>query len=200
MLVLMGLARMGALIQFIPYPVTTGFTSGIAVVISILQMKDLFGLQISRMPERFLDKIVALFEARGTASLTEFLIGAFTLAFLVIWPKFVKKIPAPLVALLSVTVGSVLLKRYFPSLEIATLGTRFSYEMNGGVGHGIPQAMPHFGLPWNLPGNLSETATAPFSWEMIRLLLPSSFAITMLGRGSSPSFGSRGRWNGSDQA
>jgi len=68
-LVAMGASRLGRFIQFIPYPVTTGFTAGIAVVIATLQLKDLFGLAVAHMPEHFPDKVVALWSARGTVSL-----------------------------------------------------------------------------------------------------------------------------------
>src|SRR3989344_518952 len=68
MLMLMGLARMGRLIQFIPYPVTTGFTSGIAIVIATLQVKDFFGLHVDEMPERYLEKVLVLFRARSSVS------------------------------------------------------------------------------------------------------------------------------------
>src|SRR5690606_15366855 len=122
LLVLMGMARMGRLIQFIPYPVTTGFTAGIAVVIATLQLKDFFGLQVHEMPERFLEKVIALFHATGTASMTEFLIGGSTLAFLVLWPKVNKRIPAPLVALAAVSAITAFLKSRFPDLDISTIG------------------------------------------------------------------------------
>jgi hypothetical protein len=98
-LVAMGLARMGRFIQFVPYPVTNGFTAGIATVIATLQLKDLFGLALPRNPEHFLDKVVAMFEARKSASGWEVAIGVSTLAILVYLPRITRRIPAPLVAL-----------------------------------------------------------------------------------------------------
>ncbi len=179
MLVAMGLARMGKMIQFIPYPVTTGFTSGIAVVISTLQLKDFFGLKIPELPERFLEKVIVLFNAKGTVSFTEFLIGAFTLAFLILWPKFNKKIPSPLVALTTISILAALFKYWFPDLEIATIGNRFAFNVNGVAGHGIPQALPNMNFPWGFTAG-NET---PFQFSLAGLeeLLSSAFAIAMLG-------------------
>lgn len=179
MLISMGLARMGKMIQFIPYPVTTGFTSGIAIVIATLQLKDFFGLQISEMPERFLQKVLALFNAKSSASLTEFLIGGTTLLLLVLWPRFNKKIPAPLIALTAVSILAALFKYWFPDLEIATLGTRFSYDVNGISGHGIPQTLPNMDFPWNFTAN--NGVQFKFSLATLEDLLSSAFAIAMLG-------------------
>src|SRR5690606_2213333 len=114
------------------HPVTTGFTTGIAVVIATLQLKDFFGLKVAEMPERFLEKVVALFSAWNTAALSEFLVGLFTLLFLIFWPKVNKKVPAPLMALGAVTVMTVLIKKWFPEVEIATIGDRFSFDLGGG--------------------------------------------------------------------
>ncbi len=179
LLVLMGMARMGRLIQFISYPVTTGFTAGIAVVISTLQLKDFFGLHPAKMPDRYFEKVWALFESRGTASATEFTIGACTLAFLLLWPKVNKRIPAPLVALTSVSIFTGYLKSRFPELEISTIGNRFTYDASGIIGQGIPPLLPHFSLPWNFFGPDGK----PFvlSFEAIQSLVPPAFAIAMLG-------------------
>ncbi len=179
MLLLLGLARLGKMIQFIPYPVTTGFTSGIAVVIATLQFKDFFGLKIPEMPERFLGKVMALIEARGTMALTEFAVGVSTLLFLILWPKYNKKIPAPLVALSVISIVSLLLKRWVPEVEIATIGSRFSFDIDGTVGRGIPQAVPHLGLPWNFAA--SGGKHFQLSLDALESLLPSAFAIAMLG-------------------
>ena len=179
MLALMGMARMGRLIQFIPYPVTTGFTAGIAVVIGTLQLKDFFGLRPHEMPEKFPEKVVALFHARGTLSWIELAIGALTLLFLVFWPKINRRIPAPLVALTFAAVLAAFLKSKFPDLEVATIGNRFSYVLGGVSGHGIPPAPPQFSLPWNLPG--PDGKPFALSLDLIQSLLPAAFAITMLG-------------------
>lgn len=179
LLVLMGIARMGRLIQFIPHPVTTGFTAGIAVVIATLQMKDFFGLKVAPMPDHFFEKVVALFQARGTISVPELLIGSMTLALLILWPKINKKIPAPLIVLSLVTLGTVLFKHYFPEIDIATIQNRFSTSLHGEIIHGIPKAPPHFIFPWNVPG--SNGTVFPLSFKTIEMLIPSAFAIAMLG-------------------
>jgi len=179
MLLLMGLARMGRLIQFIPYPVTTGFTSGIAVVIATLQLKDFFGLQVAEMPERYLEKVIALFQASDTASLYELSVGAVTLAFLILWPKFNKKVPAPLVALTFVSLIVVLVGHLFPDFEVATIGSRFSFEINGIKGRGIPQAPPLFDWPWNFID--SDGQAFVFSLDAMESIVPSAFAIALLG-------------------
>ncbi|HAZ12161.1 MAG: C4-dicarboxylic acid transporter DauA [Bdellovibrionales bacterium GWA2_49_15] len=179
MLLGMGLVRMGRLIQFIPYPVTTGFTTGIAVVILTLQLKDFFGLQVAEMPERFIEKVLALFRARGSASFIEFAIGAGTLFILIFWRKINKKIPAPLVALTIASVVTAVINNLFSSLHIATIGSRFTYNLRGVIGHGIPQALPHLDWPWRYfaPGEQIFKLTL----ESFESLLASAFAIAMLG-------------------
>ncbi|MEZ4750387.1 MAG: SulP family inorganic anion transporter [Bdellovibrionota bacterium] len=117
-LVIMGVARLGRFIQFIPYPVTTGFTSGIAVVIATLQLKDFFGLEMAQTPDEYLKLLRALFDASGTWSPVEFGIGSFTLVLLVLWPKINSAIPAPLVVLSIVTGASVLLGNFSPNWNL----------------------------------------------------------------------------------
>lgn len=179
LLVLMGIMQMGKLIQYIPHPVITGFTSGIAVVIATLQLKDFFGLTVLEMPEQFFKKIEALYLARGTASLTEFLIGMITLLFLVTWPRFNKKIPAPLVALTLMSLITAILKHLYPNLLISTIGSKFSYNINGVAGYGIPQSLPNFTLPWNFINQNGNYLS--ITYEVIEELLPGAFAIALLG-------------------
>jgi len=92
----MGVARMGKLIQFIPYPVTTGFTTGIAVVIASLQFKDFFGLPLTVQPEHFLERLWLMGNALPGLHWPDFLIGALTLALLLAWPRLKTGFPAPL--------------------------------------------------------------------------------------------------------
>lgn len=178
-LIIMGLLRMGKLIQFIPYPVTTGFTSGIAVVIGVLQVKDFLGLNIASMPERFHEKLFALFESFSSFSINEFFIGLTTLLILIFWQKLNKKIPAPLVALTLVTIISLILGQLFPGFHIETIGSRFTFELNGISGHGIPQMLPTINWPWKFNGE--DGVDFILSFEMIEALLPSAFAIAILG-------------------
>lgn len=179
MLMGMGLAHLGKMIRFIPHPVTTGFSSGIAVVIATLQIKDFFGLQVPDMPGRFLEKVLALFQARFTVSWAEFSVGFVTLLALIYWPKINKKIPAPLIALTFVSLFVVIIKQFFPEFEVATIGNRFSYEIDGVIGHGIPQAVPSINLPWNF----TLVGEKPFQISLggFESLLSSAFAIAMLG-------------------
>ena len=98
-LVLVGLFKLGNLIELVPYPVTVGFTSGIAVVIATLQIKDFFGLAIENFSGTYIDKIVLLYNSFSTFNLFEFLTASATLFLLIIWRKTKSKIPAALVAL-----------------------------------------------------------------------------------------------------
>src|SRR5262245_48475669 len=98
-LVAMGALRFGTLIQFIPYPVTAGFTAGIAVVIATLQVKDFFGLNIGHMSDHYIDKVTTLAKALPSFHWPDLLIGVGTLIVFVVWPRVTKKIPAPLIAL-----------------------------------------------------------------------------------------------------
>jgi SulP family sulfate permease len=167
LLTIMGLARFGRFIEFIPYPVTTGFTAGIATVIAGLQLKDLFGLRVDHMPEPFLLKLASLWEARGSASIVELAIGAGTLALLVLLPRVIRRVPAPLVAL-SLVGGAV----WLFGLPVDTLGARFHTSIGGRTFSGIPPFPPTLHIPWG-----SEALT----FDLVRTLLPSAFAIAMLG-------------------
>lgn len=169
----MGLLRLGRLIEFIPHPVTTGFTAGIATVIAGLQLKDLFGLTLPRNPEHFLEKLGVMFAARGTASIGEPLIGFMTLGLLVYLPRATRKVPAPLIALPMAALVSVLLTRLVPGFHVATIASRFHTTIGGHLVDGIPQLPPMPILPW---GGGFEV-----SFANIRALLPGAFAIAMLG-------------------
>ncbi len=175
----MGASGLGKFIQFIPYPVTTGFTSGIAVVIATLQLKDFLGLHMGAMPDRFVEKLIALVHAMPSIDGADVVVGCATLALLVLWPRVYRRIPAPLVALTAVSVGVVVAKSFYPELHIATIGSRFSYVVNGAIGHGIPQALPHILFPWQY-----ATAGGPeftVSLHSIEALVPAAFAIALLG-------------------
>lgn len=171
LLVAMGLARLGTLIKYIPHPVTTGFTSGIAVVIATLQIKDVFGLRVAHVPESYVEKLGALWEARATADLREVAVAAVTLALLLAIPRVTKKIPAPLIAIGAVAGGAALLHAFVPSFSVATIGTRFHTQVNGVDIPGIPGVLPSPALPWG----------HGLSFQLVRELFPSAFAIAMLG-------------------
>ena len=170
-LIALGAARLGRLIQYIPYPVTTGFTTGIALVIATLQLKDIFGLETGPLPDGYIDKLAALVEARGTINVYELAAAAVTLAGLLLVPRLTRRVPAPLIAIGAVSVLVVIAHAIFPEFEVATIGSRFTTSIDGETVRGIPSVLPTPSAPWE--GNLS--------WAMIRDLFPAAFAIAMLG-------------------
>ncbi|MCM2254680.1 MAG: C4-dicarboxylic acid transporter DauA [Vicinamibacteria bacterium] len=180
MLMAMGLARFGKLIEFVPYPVTTGFTAGIAVVIATLQVRDFLGLDVAKMPEHFPERVAALFHALPTAHLSDVVIGGLTLAILLLWPQAFRQVPAPLVALPLAIVAAALIQKLIPGMHAATIADRFAYDAGGGLmAPGIPRLPPLPGLPWNFPGG--DGAPLGLDFALIRDLAPSAFAIAMLG-------------------
>ena len=178
-LILMGVGKLGKLIEIVPYPVTIGFTAGIGVVIATFQIKDFLGLNIGAMDGHYLDKLSLIVHALPSIDWQECLIGIVTLAVLLVWPKLRSKIPGHLVAL---SVGSILawaVSYLVPDFTVATIGSRFSYEVNGLSGHGIPPLLPMFEWPWNLPG--PDGNLIGISFELIRVLLPAAITIAVLG-------------------
>lgn len=178
-LVGLGLLRLGRLIQFIPHPVTNGFTAGIAVVIAILQLKDVFGLQLAHTPPEFLPRVVAMLQARRTVNWWEFGVAALTLCALLGVPRLTRRVPAPLVALPLAAVCGVALNRWVPGSAVATIATRFRTEINGNLVSGIPQLPPLPILPWNAAG--LGAGPLEFSLETGRALVSGALAIAMLG-------------------
>jgi sulfate permease, SulP family len=132
-LIALGVARLGAAIKFIPYPVVTGFTSGIALIIFSSQIKDLLGLEMGEVPAEFLAKWTAY--AANLSTVNPHAIGVAGLALLIIllWPKVSHRIPGPFVALLVTTALVPLL-----GLEVETIGSRFG---------AIPSSLPAPSLP-----------------------------------------------------
>ncbi|WP_445577470.1 STAS domain-containing protein [Pseudomonas sp. E141] len=176
-LIALGLMRAGRLIQYIPYPVVLGFTAGIGVVIATLQLKDLLGLTTVGNAEHYIEQLGALITALPSARLGDGLIGLICLAVLIAWPRWVPRVPGHLVALL---VGALLgLALESGGWEIATLGERFSYVVDGISYPGIPPFLPSFDWPWNLPDN--QGRSLELSYDLIRQLLGPAFAIAMLG-------------------
>lgn len=152
-LVIFGLLRIGSYIKYIPYPVTTGFTSGIAVLILSTQIKDFFGLQIKNVPADFLDKWPVFFKNFLTLSPNVLIISLSTILIIFIIRKTYPKIPGQFVAV----VLSALAVWYF-GLNIDTIGSRFG---------GIPSALPSFHLPY-------------IKFETFRMVLPDALTIAIL--------------------
>jgi len=178
MLFAMGFARMGRLIQFVPYPVTAGFTAGIGIVIGTLQIKDFLGLHIEEMPERFVSKTTAILGALPTAYAPDFIVGAATLSLLLLLPRLLPKFPAPLLVLPVVALGAYAAAQIYPDAAAITINDRFSYTVAGETLQGIPRMLPPFMAPWNQPDAAGEML--PLSLGLIESLLGPAFAIAIL--------------------
>ena len=168
LLILMGLAKMGSVIKFVPYPVIVGFTAGIAVTIFSTQMNDFFGLGLTGVPANFVDKWIYYFH-HFNVNWWALGIGVFSLAICICMPKITKRIPGSLAAIILATFAVWLLKSYAPaSWGIASLQTIGDlYELP----HGIP--VPH------MPN--MQMAEGESFFTMVQKLFPSAFTIAMLG-------------------
>jgi sulfate permease, SulP family len=119
-LVLMGVFKLGTMMKFIPHPLVTGFTSGIAVIIASNEIRDFFGLRVDRMPAEFIEKLETLWHAAGTANPWSVGIALFTLVLLIVWRRLDLRVPGPFVAL----VLTAAVARWF-DLPVETIGSRF---------------------------------------------------------------------------
>jgi len=139
MLILMGLARMGALLKFIPYPVTVGFTSGIALIIFSSQVSDFLGLRIERVPADFIEKWIEYGRHISTASLYTIGVAVASLLIIIFWNKITHKVPGQLIAILIVTAVVQIFQ-----LPVDTIESRF-----GGVPNSLPT--PHIpSISWSM--------------------------------------------------
>ena len=153
-LIIMGVARLGTLLKFVPYPLTIGFTSGIALIIFTSQIKDFLGLRIHNLPADFLEKWFVYAQNLWTFDLNSLLIGLGSLCVIIIWPRISHRIPGPLVALLLAT--AVVHVFHIP---VETIGSRF-----GNVPSSLP--MPHIPV---------------VSWKTITSLVSPAITIALLG-------------------
>ena len=158
LLVVMGALKLGTVIKFIPYPIVVGFTSGIALTIFTTQIKDLFGLTMDKVPADFISKWIAYIGAFPTVNWLSTAVGLLSIVIIVLTPKFSKRVPGSLVAIIVMTVAVYVGRTYFNLTGIETIGDRFT----------IQAAMP-------------QPAPIKFDMEMINLLLPSAFTIAILG-------------------
>lgn len=178
LLVGLGVARMGRLIEYVPEPVTVGFTAGIAIVLAVLQLNDLLGLGITELPEHFVDKAATIASALPHADWASAVVGLVTFAIVMMWPREKLVIPGHVPALAVGALLAIVLAR--AGHPIDTIGSRFTYLLaDGSVAHGIPRALPEFMWPWNLPGPGGGQLT--FTYESLRGLLPAALSIAMLG-------------------
>lgn len=120
MMMAMGFFRLGSIIKFIPYPITTGFTTGIAVTIFTSQIKDFLGLQLEHNPAEFLEKVSVYAEHIDTVNWGSVIIGALSLAILIFWPKVSRKVPGSLIALI---VATIVVQA--AGMDVATIGSTF---------------------------------------------------------------------------
>ena len=160
LLVLLGVFKLGTVIKFIPYPIIIGFTSGIAVTIFTTQIADIFGLNFGsdKVPGDFIGKWMMYFRHFETVNWWNFIVSIISIFIIAITPKFSKKIPGSLVAILLVTIGVYFLKQYAGINCIDTIGDRFTIKAE---------------LP---------TASVPsIDWEAIRELFPVAITIAVLG-------------------
>lgn len=177
MMVLMGIAKMGKLIEYIPVPVILGFTSGIAVVIATLQIKDFAGLTLNNLPANYVDKIITLWHALASYQPNDLIVGVATLSILIIWPKLPFRFPGHLVALgAGTTLGLYLTHQ---GTDIRTIGSLFSYQIEGQTLSGIPAIAPQLLLPWTLPG--PEGKPLIISLSLLQQLFIPAVSIALLG-------------------
>jgi len=119
-LVIMGFAKLGSLIKFIPHPVIVGFTSGIALIIFSSQIKDLFGLSITKVPADFIEKWYVYFSNFHTYNYWSIIISISSLMIIIVWQKFIKKIPGSIIAIILTTIFATAF-----NLPVETIGSRF---------------------------------------------------------------------------
>ena len=157
LLVLMGIFKLGSLIKFIPYTITTGFTAGIAVTILIGQLKDFFGVTYINgvSPIETTEKIAAFFENISTVNFYSLLVGALSILILIVWPKISKTIPGSLIA---VVAGAVMVMLLPESTGVKTIETTFG-ELNN--------KLPSLHIP-------------KMDMSLIRNILPDAFTIAIL--------------------
>jgi SulP family sulfate permease len=175
----MGLGRLGQFIEFIPHPVTTGFTAGIATVIATLQLKDVLGLHLARNPEGFFDRLAVMWHARGSASAVELAVAAVTLAMLIGAPRLTKRAPAPLIAIPLAGVLAGAINHFAPGHAVATIASRFHATVGDHVVNGVPPLPPLPMIPWHAAGPGGKPLA--LSLATLRELLSGAFAVAMLG-------------------
>lgn len=166
MMVLMGVFKLGTIIKFMPYPIIVGFTGGIAITIFSTQMNDLFGMGIADVPANFIDKWACYFANLDKVNFWALGVGLLSIVIIAITPKFSKKIPGSLLAIVVMTLACWLLKKYTDIAGVESIKTIGDlYE--------LPHGLPQFRLP-----ALAEGETF---FSTVQAVLPAAFTIAMLG-------------------
>ncbi|MBQ3189813.1 MAG: STAS domain-containing protein [Bacteroides sp] len=160
LLILLGVFKLGAVIKFIPYPIIVGFTSGIALTIFTTQIADIFGLQFGdeKVPGDFIGKWLLYFKHFDTVNWWNAIVSFASVFIIAITPKFSKKIPGSLVAIVLVTLAVYLMKIYGGITCIDTIGDRFTIQ-----------------------SQLPDAVVPELNWEAIKNLFPVAITIAVLG-------------------
>lgn len=176
LLIGLGMLKLGRYIKYMPYPVTTGFTSGIAVVIGTLSLNDFLGLRIEALQGDYIHKLALIAQHSPKLHWPEALVGMVSLVVMFTSQQVLPKIPAPVVGIGIGTLLAVCMQHY--GIDIATIGNRFSYVLpGGGIGQGIPPFLPSFHIP-GLDGSVL------FAWpgiDEIKVLIVPALVIAVLG-------------------
>ena len=157
LLVVLGLARLGGTIKFIPFPVTIGFTTGIALIIFSGEVKDLLGLRMGPVPAGFVDKFREYLAHLGSLNPKAALVSAVTLLIIILWPRVSRRVPGPFVALVAVTAAVRLLH-----VDVETIAARFG---------SVHAALPRPALPFH---------ATTLQWADLRALVQPAIAIALL--------------------
>ncbi|MCR5132316.1 MAG: sulfate permease [Prevotella sp.] len=157
-LILLGVLRLGTIIKFIPYPIIVGFTSGIAVTIFTTQVKDLLGMQMGTVPSDFVEKWIAYAQNITNIDPWSTLLGIVSVIIIALTPRFSKKIPGSLIAIIVITIAALLLKQYGGITTIETIGDRFSIN-----------------------SQLPDAVVPVITWETIKGLAGPAMTIAVLG-------------------
>ncbi len=153
MLVIMGAVKLGGFVKFIPYPLTIGFTGGIALIIFSTQIRDFLGLNISEVPAEFWEKWRAYAGAMGTVNPYALGLGVLSLTILALWPRITRKVPGSLAAIVVITAAVQIF-----DLPVDTIGSRFG---------SVPNLLPAPHLP-------------SFNFALMRQVFPSAVTIALL--------------------
>lgn len=176
LLIALGIARLGRYINYVPYPVTTGFTSGIAVVIGTMALNDFLGLHIEALQGDYLHKAFLIAGHIPTLYWPDALVGVVSLAVMSTSGRILPRIPAPVVGIGTGALLAYALQQY--GFDIATIGNRFSYELpDGGAAQGIPPFLPSF----HLPGLDDSTLFALPTLAELKVLMVPALVIASLG-------------------